>query len=352
MEEILNKLGISADSSAGPWISFAVAALLLIGLGSILHRILMSQLHSLAKKTGASWDDDLVNNISKPTYLAVFTAATFVAIELSKLPFKDHALINHGLKAALIIFMFWTIERIIYSLIRGNILLSSLSDSTRGLVSGVLRVSVLVVGVLMILDSAGISITPLLASLGVGSVAVALALQDTLTNLFSGLYILADKPFRIGDYIEIEGGIQGYVTKIGWRSTHVRMLSNNIVVVPNSKMASTVLTNFDMLDHETSLLVPVGVSYDSDLSKVERVTIEVAKQTISKVQGGVASFDPYIRYKEFADSSINFNVILRAEKYDLHFILRHEFIKDLHAAYKREGIEIPYPQRVVHMKPN
>jgi small-conductance mechanosensitive channel len=211
-------------------------------------------------------------------------------------------------------------------------------------------VGIIVLGVLMVLDSSGVSITPLLASLGVGSVAVALALQDTLSNLFSGFYILADKPFSVGDYVKLESGIEGFIVKIGWRSTHIRQYSNNVIVVPNSTVANSTLTNFDMADKETAAYVRCGVSYSSDLKKVEEAIIRIGQEVMEREDGAVKGFTPIVRYKEFGDSSINFLVVLRAKTYDEHFKLTHEFIKALHAGFEKEGIEIPFPQRVVHMQ--
>jgi small-conductance mechanosensitive channel len=115
-------------------------------------------------------------------------------------------------------------------------------------------------------------------------------------------------------------------------------------------LASTIITNFSLPAQEVSVMVPVGVSYGSDLEKVERVTIEVAKEVMREVHGGIPEFEPYIRYHTFADFSINFNVILRAREYIDMYPLKHEFVKRLHRRYKTEGIEIPFPIRTVHMK--
>ena len=188
-----------------------------------------------------------------------------------------------------------------------------------------------------------------MASLGIGSLAVGLALQDTLSNLFAGFYLTLDRPARVGDYIRLESGEEGYVETIGWRSTQVRMLPNNMFVIPNSKLASSIFTNFYLPDRELAVLVDVGVSYNSDLKKVEKATIEVAKEVMKEISGGMPDFQPFIRFNTFADSSINFTVILRGREYVDQYLIKHEFIKRLHERYQREGIEIPYPQRTIHM---
>jgi len=221
---------------------------------------------------------------------------------------------------------------------------------TTTLFSNITNMVVFVIGLLVILDSLGISITPMLTALGVGGLAVALALQDTLSNLFAGIQIIASKKLRVGDYIKIDTGEEGYVTDITWRNTTIRALPNNIIVVPNAKLASTIVTNFYMPESEMSVLVEVGVSYASDLEKVEKVTIEVAKEVMKEVEGGVPGFEPFIRYHTFGDSSITFTMILRAREYVDQYLIKHEFVKRLHRRYNEEGIEIPFPIRTIHMK--
>jgi small-conductance mechanosensitive channel len=203
---------------------------------------------------------------------------------------------------------------------------------------------------IIFLDAVGVSITPLIASLGVGSVAIAFALQETLASLFAGLYLVTDKPIRVGDFVRLETGQEGYVETIGWRSTRIRMLPNNIVIVPNSKLTGGTVTNYSLPEKELAVIVEVGVDYGSDLEKVEKVTLEVAREVMAKVPGGVPSFDPAVRFDRFGDSSINFVAILRARDFTDQPLVRHEFIKRIHKRYEKEGIAIPFPIRTVHLK--
>ena len=212
------------------------------------------------------------------------------------------------------------------------------------------KIVVFLVGVLIILQSFGISITPILTALGVGGLAVALALQDTLSNLFAGLHVIASRQIRIGDYVKLDNGEEGYVQDITWRNTAIKTLPNNIVVVPNSKLASAIVTNYYLPQKEMAVLVQVGVSYDSDLEKVEKVTIEVAKEVMKEISGGVPEFEPFIRYHTFADFSINFTVILRAKEFVDQYLIKHEFVKRLHNRSQKEKIVIPFPIRTVYMQ--
>jgi len=215
----------------------------------------------------------------------------------------------------------------------------------------VTKIIFVAVGGMIVLDNLGISLTPLITTLGIGSLAIAIALQDTLGNFFAGLYIKADRPLKVGHFVRLESGEEGYVDRLGWRSTRIRMLPNNLVVVPNTKIVQSNITNYHLPEKELAVLVQVGVNYDSDLGKVEKVTREVAKEVLETVPGGVPGFEPFIRYHTFNQSSIDFTVILRAQEFVDNFLIKHEFIKRLQARYQKEGIIIPFPVRTVYLKP-
>jgi small-conductance mechanosensitive channel len=216
------------------------------------------------------------------------------------------------------------------------------------LAGNVVRIGVFSIGALLALSNLGISITPLLTALGIGSLAVALALQPTLSNLFAGVHLTLARPIAVGDFIELENGRSGTVDDIGWRATRIRELPNNIIVVPNARVADMVVTNYALPEPEQAALVQVGVSYASDLGMVEEVTVEVAREVLRDVSGGVPEFEPFIRYNRFGESSIDFTVILRVRQFTDRYLVVHEFIKRLKSRYDEAGIEIPFPQRVLH----
>lgn len=216
------------------------------------------------------------------------------------------------------------------------------------LTQNAVRIAVIGIGALVVLGNLGIAIAPLLTALGVGSLAVALALQPTLSNLFAGIYITMARQIRIGDFVELESGQQGYVEDIGWRSTQIRELPNNLFIVPNARIAEIIVKNFSLPENEQAALVQVGVSYGSDLARVEQVTIDTAREVQRTVPGAATEFDPFIRYHTFGESSINFTVILRVKEYVDRHLVTHEFVKCLQRNYAEAGIEIPFPQRVVH----
>lgn len=201
------------------------------------------------------------------------------------------------------------------------------------------------VAALIVLDTLGVSITPLLGGLGITGLAVALALQPTLSNFFAGTYVLTDTAIKPGDYIELQGGPAGYVVGIGWRSTKIRSWLNNLVIVPNSIVADSVVTNYQAPDPAINVLVTCGVSYDSDLEKVQQVSLEVAQEVLETVQGAVKGNEPWFGYDKFGDSNIEFWIFLQAEDRTGSFVVTNELIKRLHARFAKEKIEISYPVR-------
>lgn len=253
--------------------------------------------------------------------------------------------IHDSLLALFVISLTLVLSNIIVSMIVTSS--ASASRPVVSLVTNVTRFVVLVIGLLLVLSVFQISITPWLTTLGVAGLAVSLALQATLTDFVSGMLLLASRQLEIGEYVKLSSGEEGFITDITWRTTTLRMLNNNIVIVPNSKMTSQPVTNYKSNTQPIVVSVEVGVALGSDLDQVERVTFEVAQDVMKTGQGGVTDFEPLIRFANFGDSSIRMNTIMQAKSYGDQFLVRHEFIKRLRARYDVEGIVIPYPiQRV------
>lgn len=220
------------------------------------------------------------------------------------------------------------------------------------LLSNLAKIIVFILGTLIVLQTLGISITPILAALGIGGFAVALAFQDTLSNLFSGLYLIISGQVRTGDYIKLQTGEEGYVRDITWRNTVIKELPNNLIVVPNTKLATAIFTNYHLPAKEINLPIQVGVSYDSDLEYVEKVTVEVAKEVMQEIASDIVDFEPFITYQAFGEYSIQFKVFIRVKEFQDQRLARHKFIKKLHRRYQQEGIIIPLAVTEVFIKNN
>lgn len=294
------------------------------------------------------WYGVLVDVVQRPLNLVVVSISLGIALQTAPESIREHVAARTSTKILLILAIFWLIDRAAGVAIKMGAS-SRLSEASKALFQTIARVLVVILAAMIVLDTLGISITPLLASLGIGSVAIALALQDTLSNFFGGVYVLIDKPIRVGDMVRLEDGTEGIVRRIGWRSSQIEAAGTNIVVIPNTKLASQVVTNYEYPTPQVNVVLPIGVSYNSDLSHVERVTLEVAKEIATTNPAGAAEIAPLMRYMAFADSSINFNLIVRARTFGDAFVLRHALIKAIHSRYQKERIEIPFPQRTVQM---
>lgn len=310
----------------------------------LFKKIIFDRIRVLAKRNYSRFDEVFLGALNLPLILMIFASGVFVLDHIFF--FGDNRFlgyVNTVFKAVAIVAIILFFDRFLRNLVEASSKRTPVIKQSKGVIRVLVRIMVLGMGLLILLDSFGISITPIMASLGIGSLAIALALQPTLENFFSGVQIVVDKPITVGQFIKLDSGEEGYVEKIGWRSTWVRMLPNNVVVLPNKILVNSKLINYYYPSPEMSLLVQVGVHYDSDLEHVEKVTIEVAKKTLEEVQGGVGDFSPFIRYHTFDDSSINFTAILKVKEFVDHYLVKHEFIKRLKKRFDEEGIVIPYP---------
>jgi small-conductance mechanosensitive channel len=205
-------------------------------------------------------------------------------------------------------------------------------------------------GLLSLLAFLGVEITPLLASLGIGGAAVALALQPTLENFFAGTQIISDRMIRLGDFVEIDENTRGYVTEIGWRSTKMRTPSNNILVIPNSLLAKSKLTNYNLPNTAIAVSVYCGVSYDSNLARVKEIALEVATDVVKQRDEAVKTFEPSVAFDNFGDSNVVFWVWVQARDRLSSFNLKSELIIRLQERFQKENITINYPVRMNYLK--
>ncbi|UCF70102.1 MAG: mechanosensitive ion channel family protein [candidate division WOR-3 bacterium] len=314
-----------------------ISALLVFGgftLGILIERIILARLRRFATRTRWEGDEIVINAIKGVPVLWLGVTGLYLAcINLPFIPVIEDIL-KRVLFVIVLVSATIILARVAVSFVNLHSKKSTSALPSASLFANLTRGLIFVFGALFILNALGVSITPLLTALGVGGLAVALALQPTLSNLFAGIQIIVSKQLEPGDWVELDSGAKGYVVDVSWRNTTIRELPNNLIIVPNSTLANSIITNFSRPQKQMSVIIDVGVSYDSDLAKVEKVTIDVAKKVVKEIQGGEAEFEPIIRYHTFADFSINFSVILRVKEYVNKYLIRHEFIKALHERYK------------------
>ncbi|MBU3902039.1 MAG: mechanosensitive ion channel family protein [Candidatus Thermoplasmatota archaeon] len=333
-----------------PYIMPVIVILFFIAIGYSIKFFIDSYVVKWAKKTKTKIDDIIVKGIRTPLILIFTVIGINMALKYASIPSGIKGYVDAGVFVFIVLAVAFSVARILVGLISYYSSTHKGIKSVAPMIQKITQLIVYLIGIMILLDFSGVSITPLLATVGIAGLAVAFALQETLSSLFAGFYIMADRPVRVGDFVKLASGEEGYIVDIGWRSTKIRALANYVIIIPNSKLANSIVTNYYMPEQEMSCLVQVGVSYDSDLEKVEKVTIEVAKNVLESAKGGKKGFEPFIRYHTFSDFSINFSVILRVNEFVDKYLITHEFVKALHKRYREEGIVIPYPIRTVYMK--
>jgi|TARA_B110000438_G_scaffold3162_1_gene3241 small-conductance mechanosensitive channel len=208
------------------------------------------------------------------------------------------------------------------------------------------NVVVISLGVLFVFQALGVQISPILAGLGIGGIAVALAIQPLLSNLIASSFMLSDSSLRVGDLIEIEGTTFGYVDDIGWRATRVRTFDNNIVMIPNATLANSTVTNYDSTDPAADARLVVGVAYEVDLDHVEQVCREILESLKNDfVEITITEKDPVVLFTAFGDSNIDILLKIRSKTLADSYTLKHELLKRTHKRFQEENIVINYPAR-------
>jgi small-conductance mechanosensitive channel len=333
-----------------PWVQATAFALGGVLLGYLVERLVVERAHKLAESSRFKWDDLAVASVrGLPT---IWFGAGGVSLAMSVLTVPD--LVANVVQDTLTVVLIGSVAVGGMRLAGGAV--EMVSTSTQGairsptLVVNLARGVVAVLGIFIILQNLGIDITPLITALGIGGLAVALALQDTLGNLFAGVQIILSRQVRQRDYVQLSSGEEGWVTDVKGRNTTIQTFPDgNLVVVPNSLLASSIVKNFSFPRPALWVSVEVGVSYDSDLDVVERVTLEVATEVLERMEGGIPGEKPVMFFHTFADSSINFEVRMMVRDFKSQAPIRHEFIKHLHQRFNSERIEIPFPIRTVIM---
>jgi small-conductance mechanosensitive channel len=312
-----------------------------LAVGIIILRVVFAKLLKIiATKTNIS--HHLLQQTFKgiPTLLGILIGI-YAATEILAIPPRPLQFLDKLFHSIVILSLTLMVAHLGSGYLKHKLGRTSKNFASTSILATAIDLTVYAFGILILLESFGVSISPLITALGVGGLATALALQDTLANLFSGINILVSKQIKMGDFVKLSTGEEGHVVDMNWRNTTIRTPTENMAVVPNQKIASSIITNYAQPFAECSISIPIGVSYGSDLNQVEKITAAVAKEILQEIEGGVKTFEPFIRYASFAGASINFNVILRVKAVTDQQLICHEFIKRIYERYQQEGIIMP-----------
>ena len=348
---------ISQWEWAGPLSAALVFVVFLIasGVANVVMRVFLTRLTRL---TPGTLDEELLKVVRGPVVLFIVLSGLFLALLiLTNLESPRYALIagfDDQIRRAWLVVVIAEVAYLLYHLLDATMTwyIQSVAQTTETqlddrLLPPLKRIMPLLVyslGFLMALSVLNIPISPILAGLGIGGLAVALAVQPTLANFFAGTYVVTEGELNVGDYIELQGGPSGYVVEVGWRSTKIRSMYNNLVIIPNSQMANSIVTNYYSPEPSMNVLVYCGVSYDSDLEVVESVVREASQELVNESEYAVDG-EPWFGYDEFGDSNISFWVFVQAKDRLGSFYLTSDLVKVIHSRLTAEGIEINYPVR-------
>ena len=353
MELILARFGLGDPEWLDP-VTSVVIVLIAFGAALLMHKVVFSLVIRFTQWTPTDLDSRLVKSARWPITLGIVVLGVYLAVTVPlDLTGSEHDRADNVAQALGIVLGIFFVVGLLSSGI--DWYLANLAVRTNHVVDLRLfpllrRVGIVVIygiGALLVLDVLGINISPLIAGLGLGGLAVALALQPTLANLFAGTYVMTEGVISTGDYIELESGMAGYVVEVGWRSTRLRTWSNNLVVVPNARFAETIITNYQEPVPAVNVYLTCGVSYDSDLDLVEKVSFEVMNNLLENDPNAVREYGSWFAFDAFGESNVNFWLFLQSRDRSASFTLQSTLIKDLHRRFREEGIVINYPVRTL-----
>ena len=324
-------------------------ALVALVIGKFVYAILKKFLERLTKKTKTDIDDKILAATERSIYAILFFTGLKIGLDFTGI-LKAHAEILGKLFSIV-----WIVIGTFLAIETTTILISvygkkRLGIGTSYLIQRLTKIGILFVSLIFVLNSLGIEISPLLASLGIAGIAVAFALQDTLANFFSGLYLTADQPIRPGDYIKVDENISGTVLEIGWRSTRLRTYDNNILIIPNKRLGESIITNYNLPGSKILMSTSIDSSYNDNPEKVEKIIYKTAKKVRDKLSTCVKGYEPVVRFYDFGSSGLKFKVFLEVKRIGDQFEVGHILRKELYNAFKKNKIEIPFTTQSVYLK--
>jgi len=352
MDSLLARFGLEDQAWVDPVIGLIIFGIAML-VSALSHYVIIPLAQRLSHHTETELDDLVFRAVRRPVSLIILVLGSYLAVVIpTDLTAGQRDVVNALFTAAAILAALVLITRLLSVSLDWYI--SRLSVDQRSATAHILpilrKVAVIIVyaiGVMLMLDALGISIGPLIASLSLGGLAVALAIQPTLSNVFAGTYVATENVISPGDYIELEGGIAGYVIEVSLRSTRIRTWENQLVVIPNSRLAESIVTNYSEPTPPINVYLTCGVSYSSDLNRVEAVSRDVMNRVLEDSPHAVKDYGSYFAFDTFGESNVDFWLFVQARDRLSSFELRSELVNELHRRFAEEGIVINYPVRVL-----
>ncbi len=319
----------------------AIVSALAIIVMFLIRAIAISALRKWMNRTGARVNEIIIRVFKIPSVFWCIVIGLYIGIEISELPRRYMPYVDKVISVILIFSITIAIANLLVKIFEHCMQKSDIPVPATGIVFGVFRGAIIVAGMLVIFNVLGISITPLITALGIGGLAVALALKDTLSNLFAGLHIIASKEIKPGDYIKLDSGEEGTIQDITWRSMSISSPGLNIIIVPNAKAAAATVTNFARPVSNVVFSVQIVLPSTADFGKVESIALETARRITQDSPAAIISHEPVVRFDALTETGVRCSVSLKARDWESHFSIKHEFLKALLKRFSEEGIITP-----------
>jgi small-conductance mechanosensitive channel len=333
-----------------------IGLVLAIFVGWCCNRYVSNQIESHPTLQKLTWKTALIRGLKGAPILIVVSLYLSFVTKMMSMPEPVEHLLTYIFFIILIITVMQVIARTATAIINNIIVARNENISETSLLTDMVSWSIYLIGIIIILAECGISITPFITAMGVGGMALALGMQETLASVFAGFTMIFAPQIRNNDFVRLSNGQEGRIVDIAWRYTTIENLEGNTIVVPNKQIASAILTNYSVPAQDIKVKLQCGVAYDSDLDKVEQVVLEVAQKIQDDVtkdilaskgkiaaDASVTTAKPGIFFHTFGDSAIEFSVTLNCKAFTHQYRMKHEFIKALTKRFREEGIEIPFP---------
>ncbi|MDH5599787.1 MAG: mechanosensitive ion channel family protein [Gammaproteobacteria bacterium] len=353
---MLSELYKSLDPVLGffsdyPFAVFLVVITLAFIVAKIATRIMSAVVVQFTSRTRIKWDDKIITLLSGPTFWTLFLLGLVMAFIPLKLSQSADSILNSLVATILIIIWSGFLLRLI------GILLTAFSQNakeqsiirlqTKPLFQNLAYILVFIFSIYLIFSSWHIDMTAWLASAGIAGIALGFAAKDTLANLFAGVFILADSPYKIGDYVVLDSGERGKVTHIGIRSTRLLTRSDVEITIPNAVMGNTRISNESGGPHEKFRVnVKVGVAYGSDIDHVREVLMDIAQNE----EGVCDEPEPRVRFRTFGNSSLDIDLLCWVEEPEVRGRVLDALNTSIYKRFNDEGIEIPYSKHDIFIK--
>lgn len=345
MKALIESLNISSSV----YVNSLLSLLVFVFAARIADLLVDKVLRRFTKATESTMDDRIIGIVHRPVFYSIIMVGLAITIADLK-PDPEVVFYTNGvIYSTLAVIWCLTCIKISNMLIEhavyGEVDITGLSKDIAPLIINVSKIIIIIASLMVILSVWKINITPLLASAGIAGAAVAFAAKDTIANFFGGISVFADKPFKIGDYIVLDKGERGEVVEIGVRSTRIKTRDDILITIPNSTIANSKIINESAPISNFRLRIPVSVSYGSDIDLVEKTLLEIADVNDNLLKDPV----PRVRFREFGESSLNFELLCWSKEPALRGVVVHELNCLIYKRFNESGIRFPFPQRDVHL---